>query len=137
MAEHQPPSLLANENVPSPLIGLLRAAGLKVESVSETMPSVSDRRVLQQAVATGQWILTFDRDYGELVFALLAPPPPAILYLRQAPLTMSEYAQRVIALANKPADALGHLVVVEERRVRLRRLPSSPRSPGSDGSDGP
>lgn len=123
MAELQAPSLLANENVPAPLVRLLRDAGLKVESVAETMPSVSDRNVLQHAVATHQWVLTFDRDYGELVFALLAPPPPAILYLRQAPMGLQDYAERVIALAAAPSEVLGHLVVVEDGRVRLRRMP--------------
>lgn len=131
MAESRTVSLLANENVPAPLVSLLRAAGLKVEAVAEAMPSVSDRVVLQHAVATGQWILTFDRDYGELVFAHLAPPPPVILYLRQTPLSMQAYAERVVALTTAPAELLGHLVVVEEQRVRLRPLPDKPSNSGA------
>lgn len=133
MAEPHPPALLANENVPAPLVRLLRSAGLQVEAVAETMPSVSDRDVLQHAAATGQWILTFDRDYGELVFAHLTPPPPVILYLRQTPLSMQAYAERVVALTTAPAELLGHLVVVEEQRVRLRPLPDNP-SNSSAGS---
>jgi predicted nuclease of predicted toxin-antitoxin system len=117
------PGLLADENVPAPLVRLLRAAGLNVEYVAETMPSVSDRTVIQHAVTTGRWILTFDRDYGELVFTHLAPPPQAIVFLRQSSLTMSDYAERVLALTATRAEVEGYLVVVEGSRVRLRPLP--------------
>lgn len=123
------PALLANENVPAPLVRLLRSAGLDVEFVAETMPAVSDRAVLQHAAHTGRWILTFDRDYGELVFARLVTPPAAIVYLRQATVTMSEYADRVLALSANRKDIEGHLVVVEGSRVRLRPLPGMPLEP--------
>lgn len=99
------------------------------------MPSTSDRSVLQHAVTTRQWILTFDRDYGELIFTHLAPPPPAVLYLRQAPLTMQAYAERVMALTATPAEVIGHMVVVEEKRVRLRRLPDILHTDGPEGPD--
>lgn len=117
------PGLLADENVPSPLVRMLRAAGLDVEFVAETMPAVSDREVLQHASKTGRWILTFDRDYGELVFARLERPPAAIVYLRPSPMTITEYANRVRALCANRSEFDGHLVVVEGPRVRLRALP--------------
>jgi predicted nuclease of predicted toxin-antitoxin system len=63
------PALLANENVPALMVAELRRSGVHVESVSETMPANSDRMVIAHAAAQGLWILTFDRDYGELVFA--------------------------------------------------------------------
>ncbi len=78
----QLPALLANENVPAPLTTQLRASGLTVSAVAELMPGASDRAVLQHAHQQGLWVLTFDRDYGELVFARAVPPPPAIIYLR-------------------------------------------------------
>ena len=71
--------LLANENFPRPALLALRAAGVDVESVGERMPSASDADVLAYAAANGLWLVTFDRDYGELVFARRAPAPPAIL----------------------------------------------------------
>jgi predicted nuclease of predicted toxin-antitoxin system len=124
------PALLANENVPAPLVRMLRAAGVDVEFVVETMRAAPDRMVLEHAAATGRWILTLDRDYGELVFARKAPPP-AIIYLKQAPLSTEAFAHRILALVSRAGEVTGHLVVVEDRRIRLRALPG--RSPDYDG----
>jgi len=39
----------------------------------------------------GLWVLTFDRGYGELVFARAVPAPPAIVFLRQGPQAVAEF----------------------------------------------
>lgn len=119
----QAPAWLANENVPDPLLRLLRDQGLDVQAVSDWMPSASDMAVLRHAHEQGRWLLTFDRDYGELVFARAAPAPPAIVYLRQGPQTMASYAQMIVQLLNDPEPLRGNLVVVDGRRVRRRALP--------------
>jgi predicted nuclease of predicted toxin-antitoxin system len=118
------PSLLANENVPAPLVRMLRDSGLDVAYVAETIPAATDRDVLAHAVATGRWILTFDRDYGELVFARLVLPPESIIFLRQAPWNLREYADVVLGLMSRSGEVAGHLAVVDGRQVRLRPLPS-------------
>lgn len=69
------PPLLANENWPRPALLVLRAAGLDVQAVGERMPRASDAEVLHHAASEGRWVLTFDRDYGELVFARAVAPP--------------------------------------------------------------
>lgn len=86
--------LLANENWPQPSLRALQAAGFDVQAVAELMPRASDLKVLQHAAQTGRWVLTFDRDYGELVFARRA-----------------DWVQ-------------GHLVVVSGRSIRRRLLPT-------------
>ena len=60
--------VLANENFPEPAIRKLRAAGVDVVAVAETMPSASDADILERARSERRWLVTFDRDYGELVF---------------------------------------------------------------------
>jgi len=117
------PEFLANENVPAPLVRLLRDQGLVVHAVGELMSSASDRSVLQHAHVNGLWLLTFDRDYGELVFAREAPPPPAIVYLRQGPQPMASFVATVLTLLADAELLKGHLVVVDGRRVRRRPLP--------------
>jgi hypothetical protein len=116
------PALLANENVPLPAIQVLRNAGVRVVSVSESMPRASDKAVLAHAVQHALWI--FDRDYGELVFARAAAPPPAILYVRQGPRPAVDFGQDILALLDDPTFGLGHLVVVSGRRLRRRALPA-------------
>jgi predicted nuclease of predicted toxin-antitoxin system len=118
------PALLANENVPARAIALLRSASVKVEAVAESMPAASDREVLAHAVKLGLWVLTFDRDYGELVFARQAAAPPAIIFVRQQPRPAEDFGRDVLALLDAPDFARGHLVVMSERRMRRRALPA-------------
>lgn len=59
---------LANENFPLPSVRLLRSAGHDVLSITEESPGISDDRILTRAVAEERIILTFDRDYGELIY---------------------------------------------------------------------
>jgi len=120
------PRLLANENFPRPALLKLRAAGVEVEAVAETMPGASDAAVLAHATATGAWLLTFDRDYGELVFARQAAPPPAIVYLRQGTYSPQWPAEAVLAALAQPGFVMAHLVVIDGRSMRRRPLPSPP-----------
>lgn len=115
--------LLANENFPGPAIRKLRAAGIDVVAVVETMPAASDATVLAFARSEGRWIVTFDRDYGELVFKGGLPPPPAILYLRQEPYPAERAAGLVPAMLSEPQLADGFLVVISERGVRRKPFP--------------
>ena len=123
------PSLLTNENFPRPALLALRAAGLDVESVAERMPGATDVAVLTYAAQSGRWIVTFDRDYGELVFARKVPPPPAIVYLRQGAYAPTWPAEAVLAVLAEADFAAGHLVVVQDRTLRRRPLPSSEATP--------
>jgi predicted nuclease of predicted toxin-antitoxin system len=118
------PALLANENVPRLLVTALRGAGARVEYVAESMPAASDRAVIAHAAAQGLWLLTFDRDYGELVFARAVAAPPSIVFVRQQPRKAEEFAVDVLALMDRPDFAQGHLVVMAERRMRRRALPA-------------
>ena len=63
------PRLLANENFPTPSIRLLRDRGYNVAAVAEGHGGLADPDVLALAVTERRWIVTFDRDYGELIFA--------------------------------------------------------------------
>ena len=116
-------ALLANENWPRPALLALRAAGLDVEAVTENMPRASDAQGLRHAVAQGRWVLTFDRDYGEPVFARSVPPPPATVYLRQGAYAPDWPAQVVLDLLPRADWVGGHLVVVSGRTLRRRALP--------------
>jgi predicted nuclease of predicted toxin-antitoxin system len=120
--------VLANENFPRASVLVARNAGLDVLSVTEVMRGATDRAVLQFAVDEGLWIVTLDRDYGELVFAGKVACPPAIIYFRQGAYAPTWPGERLCELAATPELALGHLVVVMEGSIRRRPLPF-PASP--------
>ncbi len=119
------PALLVNENFPAPSVRVLRAEGIDVLSVQESMPGAPDDAVLAKAVETDRWLVTFDRDYGELVFSMRCAPPKAILYLRQGPVPPTQPAERVRELLAEPELAEGHLVVIGVRTIRRRPLPKA------------
>jgi predicted nuclease of predicted toxin-antitoxin system len=116
--------LLVTENFPRPALAALQAAGVDVEAVADTMAAASDRQVLARAAGEARWLVTFDRDYGELVFARKAPTPPAILYLRQGAYAPSWPAEAVLAAVGRADFVLGHLVVASGSTLRRRALPS-------------
>jgi len=66
--------------------------------------------------------VTFDRDYGELVFSRRLPPPPAIILLRETHYRPSEPAEWLAALLLTPQRFDGQFVVFSRRAVRSRPL---------------
>jgi predicted nuclease of predicted toxin-antitoxin system len=70
---------LANENFPRPSILLLRKSNILVFSIQEQFAGISDEQVLQKAIDANLVILTFDKDYGELIFRYRLADPPAVL----------------------------------------------------------
>jgi len=59
---------LANENVPLAVVTSLRKDGHDVAWVREDAAGSTDDQVLGRAVKEGRVLLTFDKDFGELVF---------------------------------------------------------------------
>lgn len=116
--------LLANENFPLGSVRVLRAAGHDVAAIIEDTPGVTDVEVLAQAVREARVILTFDRDYGELLYRHRLPSPSGVIYLRFDPMTPQEPGEHVLALLAVPAITLeGKFTIVERARLRQRPLP--------------
>jgi predicted nuclease of predicted toxin-antitoxin system len=76
---------LANENIPIGSIKLLRKSGYDVLSILEEMPGAKDSDILKIAYDENRIILTFDRDYGELIYRYKSYPPGGIVYFRFEP----------------------------------------------------
>lgn len=115
--------LLVNENFPAPALKVLRESGLAVDAVAELMPGAIDRDVMAYARSRSMCLITFDRDYGELVFARRLPAPLAIIYIRQEPLPPSHAANLVLSLLRDAEAVTGKFVTISERSIRMRNLP--------------
>jgi len=115
---------LANEDIPLASIRRLRAAGYGVASLIEDSPGVKDESVLSRAHAEQRIILTFDRDYGELIYQRRLPAPAGVAYFRFAPTTPEEPAERFIELLEVGHITLeGQFAVIGRGWVRQRPLP--------------
>ncbi len=119
---------LADENLPLPSIRLLSTAGHDVAAVALEWPGVPDEIVLDLAFREGRVLLTFDRDYGSLLYLRGSQPPEGIVYFRFAPSSPEEPAEYLLTLLERPGlSLLGMLTVAERDRVRQRPLPGADR----------
>ncbi len=118
------PRLLANENFPAPSVRHLRDSGYDVASVAEGSGGLDDRTVLALAEAEQRWIVTFDRDYGELIFARGLAAPPAVILCKMRSYRADDPGRLVVGLLESGSDLEGHFVVVDESGLRRRPLPA-------------
>ncbi len=73
---------LANENFPAAVVTWLRGEGHDVVHVAVTHIGASDDELLRVAVNEKRILLTFDRDFGELVFHQKKPVSRGIVLFR-------------------------------------------------------
>jgi predicted nuclease of predicted toxin-antitoxin system len=116
--------LLADENFPKASVVSLRTAGHDVRSIAEDMSGASDRAVLALARSENRYLLTFDRDFGELIYRHGEAAPPGVIYFRFLPADPEELVRILAALLQRPEIRLeARLTVVTRDQVRQRPLP--------------
>ena len=115
---------LADENFPLRSVYRLRETGHDVRAVAEDSPGAKDREILLCAAQERRVVLTFDRDYGELIYRWRLPLPKGVIYFRLTPTTPEGPAERLLELlATEGLSVAGKFTVVENLQVRQRPLP--------------
>jgi len=117
--------LLADENVPWPLVSALREDGHDLVAVLEAMATRPDTDVLAAAVADRRVLLTFDRDFGEMIFARGFRPPPGVVFVREVPRSLAETIAAVRAVLAAPSPRIDGYFVAVDRKARYHPLPES------------
>jgi len=114
---------LANGNFPLASTKLLRQAGYEVATVIQDSPGATDSEVLTRAMVEQRIVLTFDRDYGGLIYRIRVPAPMGLVYFRFDPLTPEEPAQQLLSLLkNKTISLEKKFTVMERGQVRQRPI---------------
>ena len=93
--------LLANENFPLASVIKLRKHYFDIFSITENCVGIPDKEVLEIAIQQERTILTFDRDYGELVFKYKIMPLKGIIYFRWSIFSPEDPADFCIKLFSK------------------------------------
>ena len=112
---------LANENFPRPSILFLREQGYVIISIQEAYQGISDNEVLKIAKEQNLIILTFDRDYGELIFRYAVDNPPSVIYFRSkgdGPLFVGQFLHELL-LSNQ-IDISAAFTVIDKNGIRQR-----------------
>ena len=114
--------LLADENQHPLVIARLRSAGYNLEAIKETMSGADDIDILLRADIGSLTLITYDRDFGDLIFNYGLPVPAAILYTRLSRADPTSIANRLLTvLAAGVTD--GHMTTITKDGERLKPFP--------------
>lgn len=114
---------MADENFPTDSIHLLRENGFEVSSVFEKLRGKPDVFLLEKAVSTGEIILTFDKDFGELVFKSLIKGCRGIVLFRIENFLPDFPAKLLLGLIkNKELQLEENFTVIDEDKIRQRPI---------------
>lgn len=113
--------LLANENIPISSIAYLKKEGYDIIGIGTDHSGITDLEVIQLAINQKRTIVTFDRDYGELIFKHGLKPPEGIIFIRIAEYE-PEFPGKLIhkLISKKRFDFSNRLSVIDKDSVRQR-----------------
>ena len=114
--------LLADENVDGEIVEFLRQQGHDVLWIVEHAPGSSDSDILNLAQLEARIILTFDSDFGELVFHQ-GKSAAGIIFLRLWPPSSADLVADFRKLWTRLESlALGNFVVATQNKIRVRPI---------------
>jgi len=114
---------LANEIFPLSSIRILKEAGSDIIGVGIEFQGVSDEEVIGHATSENRTILTFDRDYGELIFQKGLRPNAGVIFLRWDSFHPDDPGKYLVELIrSKTIQFEKMLTVIGEKTIRQRRI---------------
>lgn len=123
--------ILANENIAGAVVDELCARGHDVVWVRAERPGAGDEDVLAWAVAEHRLLVTFDKDFGQLVFSKGATATCGIVLFRLRMAGPVALAKRVADVLEQRSDWQGCFSVVEEAHLRMIVRHAPPDLPGT------
>jgi predicted nuclease of predicted toxin-antitoxin system len=114
---------LANENFPLDAIELLKANHYDIKWIRTTAPGISDEEVLVMSVLENRILLSFDKDFGALVYQKGRQASCGIVLFRFKIISSMQAAAFVTNVLNQRNDWQGMFSVVSEDKIRMRPLP--------------
>lgn len=97
--------IVADESVDFKIVEALRNEGFDLLSIMETNPSISDSEVLAIAFEKEAFLITEDKDFGELTYRL-QKPNHGILLIRLSGLSSAEKSTMVVNVIKDQANEL-------------------------------
>lgn len=115
---------LIDENIPLASAEMLQAEGHNIRTVATLFAGLPDAKILTEAIEKEEYIITFDKDFGEMVFRKNLPCPPAIILFRITTYKPTDPAEIILKLiSEKRYSFVGYLTVIHKNKIRQRRLP--------------
>ncbi|MCD6484647.1 MAG: DUF5615 family PIN-like protein [Candidatus Odinarchaeota archaeon] len=113
---------LADENIPLKVVKELEKIDVDILSISLLYPGITDLEVTKIAREQQRIIITFDKDFGHLIFRENYKVPGIILL--RIPMLHVEYIFNKIkqVIFNTKIDFYGKFVVVSEGKIRVIKM---------------
>jgi predicted nuclease of predicted toxin-antitoxin system len=116
-------NFLIDESADVRLAAHLRELGHDVKTVAgDYAQALEDREILRLAAAERRIVITFDRDFGELIFRE-SQAHAGVLYFRLGPIDLPTEIARLGYVLTHYADQLDQFLVITPARVRVRTYP--------------
>lgn len=117
-----PNLIVIDECVEYEIVGLLRQNNMPVLSIMESYRGIKDIDVLQIATTQAAFLLTEDKDFGELVFRLKLPHTGILLVRFPNGYDPDLKAEKVVrTILEKFEEIENCFSVLDEHRLRVRR----------------
>lgn len=113
--------LLANENFPRASVQFLISKGHDVEAIGITFFGITDEEVIAYANETNRLIMTFDKDYGELIFNKGLIPEEGVLLCRMKTYEPDEPGKLIADLLEKGIEMKRYLTIFHGQMLRQRK----------------
>lgn len=113
---------LANENIPLESVKILRRNGIDIISIQELNPGITDIEVINISNSENRIIITFDKDYGDLIYQKKIIFKIGIIFLRFIPKSHEELAEFLIEIINLKIEFQNKFSVIDREKIRQRYL---------------
>ena len=116
---------LADAGISGKTVDFLRALAHDAVHVRELLlQRAADRELVDRAIAESRILLTFDLDFREIL-ALGVLKQPSVIIFRLADERAESVNRRLETILREQSEALasGALILIEDARYRVRRLP--------------
>lgn len=115
--------IFADENVACSVIEYLKNSGHDAVCIATSDLQSNDVTVLEIAFRERRALLTFDSDFGTLTFKEGLTARYGIIFCRTHMLEQETAAVRIAEVLSEVGDLTDQIVVIDDRRHRLRSLP--------------
>ena len=113
--------LIADENIPLPIIEMLFKNGIDTVSIFENNRGISDIEIITMAQNPAKIILTEDKDFGDLIFAYKQNQVSVIL-LRYHYTDMEIISSILLRFLQNHIIIQHSFIVITTKNIRIRRL---------------
>jgi predicted nuclease of predicted toxin-antitoxin system len=115
--------LLADENIPLLMVRQLEEKGYDIKYISTENAGIPDEEVIDLANKEERVLITFDSDFGDLIFKKKKTIKTGVIFLRLGQFMPNEPGEIMLSLLEEnKLDFSGKISVVTKETVRQRKI---------------